>query len=275
MPSLSVFWREMTIATRRGQLQTSRTWFAAILLVIVLGTFASWYFAAGGRMTRQMMSEVAERSYLFVGIAYATVLLGLATLAATSIAGEMDRKTLGFVLGTRLRSAEIVVGKLAALLIRFVMDLGIGLPIMILLSVLGGVPPQLVLIAYAGISSTAVIVLAIGIFVSAGAANARRAVNVTLFSIMAWLILPVFVGTTPILSSIGLRPPQFVMDLNAWLLVQQSDHFASDVPHRRGATRGAVLQRGLDVRPATGGRSDSCSGCDRPAAAGVPGQCGR
>jgi ABC-type transport system involved in multi-copper enzyme maturation permease subunit len=216
--SLTVFRREATIATRRGRLQTGRAWFAGILLVIVLGTFASWYFAAGGRMSREMMSQVAERSYLFVGMAYATLLLGLATVAAVSIAGEMDRKTLGFVLTTRLRSAEIVMGKLAAILAGFAMDLGIGLPIMILLSVLGGVPPQLVLIAYAGISSTAVIVVAIGIFVSAGAANGRRALNVTLFSIMAWLILPVFVGQTPIFSYIGLRPPQFLMDINAWLL---------------------------------------------------------
>jgi ABC-type transport system involved in multi-copper enzyme maturation permease subunit len=216
--SLAVFRREVTIATRRGRLQTGRAWFAGILLVIVLGTFASWYFAAGGRMSREMMSQVAERSYLFVGIAYATLLLGLATVSAVSIAGEMDRKTLGFVLTTRLRSAEIVMGKLAALLAGFVMDLGIGLPIMILLSVLGGVPPELVLIAYAGISSTAVIVLAIGIFVSAGAANGRRAANVTILSIMLWLILPVFVGHTSILSSIGLRPPQFVMNVNAWLL---------------------------------------------------------
>ena len=111
-----------------------------------------------------------------------------------------------------------MIGKLAALLVGFVMDLGIGLPIMILLSVLGGVHPQLVLIAYAGIASTAVLVLAVGIFVSAGDANARRAVNITVLSLMAWLILPVFVGMTPLLSSIGLRPPQIVMNINALLL---------------------------------------------------------
>ena len=142
----------------------------------------------------------------------------LRSSASESIASEMDRKTLGFVLSTRLLSAEIVIGKLAALLVGFVMDLGIGLPIMILLSVLGGVHPQLVLIAYAGIASTAVLVLAVGIFVSAGTANARRAVNITVLSLMAWLILPVFVGMTPLLSSIGLRPPQIVMNINALLL---------------------------------------------------------
>jgi ABC-type transport system involved in multi-copper enzyme maturation permease subunit len=220
-------------------MQTARTWFAAILLVIVLATFASWYFAARGRMTRQMMLEVAERSFLFVGIAYATCIVGIATLAAQSIAGEMDRKTLGFMLATRLRSADIVIGKLTALLAGFVMDLGIGLPFMILLSVLGGVQPQLVLIAYSGISSTAVIVLAIGIFVSAGAANARRAVNVTLSTIMGWLILPILVGMTPILSRIGLQPPRFVMNLNAWLLA--SNPITLLPMFLRGGVRSAAL----------------------------------
>ena len=80
LPSLTVFHREMTTATRRGRLQVGRTWFAGILLVIVLLTFASWYVASGGTMSREMMSEVAERSFLFVGLAYATVLLGLAVL---------------------------------------------------------------------------------------------------------------------------------------------------------------------------------------------------
>ena len=215
---LTVFRRELMTVARRARLQAGRTWFVGILLVIVLGTFASWYFAAGGMMTREMMSQVAERSFLFVGLAYGLSLLALATLGAQSIAGEMDRKTLGFVLATRLCSAEIVLGKLAACLVLFAADLAAGLPVMILLNVLGGVPLQLILVAYAGISSTAIMLLSIGLCVSSGAASGRRSVNVTILWIIAWLVLPMFVGMTPVLASIGLRPPQFMLNLNAWLL---------------------------------------------------------
>ena len=48
---------------------------------------------------------------------------------------------------------------------------------MVLLNVLGGVHPRLILLAYAGIASTALFVLAIAICVSSGASDGRRAVQ--------------------------------------------------------------------------------------------------
>jgi ABC-type transport system involved in multi-copper enzyme maturation permease subunit len=215
---MTLFRRELTTAARRGQLQANRAWFAGILLVIVLGTFASWYIAADQTVSRDMMSEVAARSFLFVLAAHAISILGLATLGAVSIAGEMDRKTLGFMLATRLRSAEIVLGKMAACLAWFVTSLAAGLPVMILLNVLGGVHPHMILLAYAGVASTALFVLAISLFVSSGAATGRRAGGITVFLIVAWLIVPVFLGMTPLLSRIGLQPPAFVREIIAWLL---------------------------------------------------------
>ena len=118
-----------------------------------------------------MMSEVAAQSFLFVVIAHATSILGLATLGAHSIAGEMDRKTLGFVLATRLEAPRSSWASWRPAW-RVLSDLAAGLPVMILLNVLGGVHPQLILLAYAGISSTAFLVLAIGLCVSTGAATA-------------------------------------------------------------------------------------------------------
>ena len=215
---MTLFRRELTTAARRGQLQANRAWFAGILLVILLGTFASWYIAADQTVSRDMMSEVAARSFLLVLAAHAISILGLATLGAVSIAGEMDRKTLGFVLATRLRSAEIVLGKMAACLAWFGTSLAAGLPVMILLNVLGGVHPHMILLAYAGIASTALLVLAISLFVSSGAATGRRAASITVFLIVAWLTIPVFVGMTPLLSRIGLHPPAFVREIIAWLL---------------------------------------------------------
>lgn len=171
---MTVFLRELLTAAHRGRLQTARAWFTAILLGIVLGTFATWYFTGDRPFSRGMMSEVAAKSFLFVVFAHAASILGLATTAALSIAGEIDRKTLGFVLATRLRSAEIVLGKLAACLAGFGTELAAGLPIMILLNTLGGVHPNSILLAYAGIASTALFVLSIAICVSAGAPGGRH-----------------------------------------------------------------------------------------------------
>ncbi len=130
----------------------------------------------------------------------------------------MDRKTLGFLLATRLSNAEIVLGKLAACVAGFVASLAAGLPVVVLLNVLGGVHPMLILLAYGGLCSTAFLVVAIAIWVSTAAPDGRRAVAATMLWLIAWLVIPVLVGQTPILSRIGLRPPGFVLTLNAWVL---------------------------------------------------------
>ncbi len=209
---------ELTVAARRGRYHADRAWFAGTLLVIVLGTFACWYFTHKGAWSPDLMSAVALQSFLFVVMAHGASIFLLSTVGALSIAGEMDRKTLGFLLATRLSSAEIVLGKLAACLAAFATTLAAGLPVMILLNVLGGVHPRLILIAYAGIASTGFFILTLGIWVSSGAPDGRRATSITLLVLIAWLSVPVIVGMTPVLTKIGLRPPDFIMTANAWIL---------------------------------------------------------
>ena len=218
LPSTTVFRRELLVAARRDRLQSQRSWFAGTLLVIVLGTFAAWYYATGPIVTREMMSEVAIRSFLFMVILHAIAIFGLATRGALSIAGELDRKTLGFVLATRLSSGEIILGKLAACVTGFGSSLLAGLPVMILLHVVGGVHHRLILLAYAGIASTAILMLAISLLISSSASTGRRAVNVSVLCIATWLALPGLLNLTPLLTRIGLRQPGFLRDVNAWLL---------------------------------------------------------
>jgi ABC-type Na+ efflux pump permease subunit len=164
------------------------------------------------------MSGVATQSFLFVVIAHAISIFTLSTVGALSIAGEVDRKTLGFLLATRLRNDEIVLGKLAACMIGFLSSLAAGLPVMILLNVLGGVPPQLILLAYAGIASTAFFILSLAVCVSSGAPDGRRASSIAVLAVLGWLILPFLLGATPILSRLGIRPPDVLVTINAWIL---------------------------------------------------------
>ncbi len=210
--------RELTVVARRGRVHVDRAWFAGILLVIVLGTFISWYYALKGEWTGDMTSAVATQSFLFVVIAHAMSIFMLSTIGALSIAGEVDRKTLGFLLATRLGNAEIVLAKLAACMFGFLSSLAAGLPVMILLNVLGGVHPQLILLAYAGILSTAFFILSFATWVSSGAPDGRRASSIAVLAVMAWLIVPFLLGATPLLSRIGIRPPDFLVTINAWIL---------------------------------------------------------
>jgi ABC-type Na+ efflux pump permease subunit len=210
--------RDLMTRARRGRLQSERAWFAGTLLVIVLGTFAAWYYSSNQFVGRYLMSRVAAQSFLFVVCAHAMLVLGLATLGALSIAGELDRRTLGFMLATRLGNAEIILGKLAVCLSGFFTNLAAGLPVMILLHVLGGVHPALILLAYGCIVSTGFFVLSLAIWISTEAPDGRRAASIATCCILAWLMLPFFIGMTPMLGRIGIRPPDFILTLNAWVL---------------------------------------------------------
>ena len=89
---------------------------------------------------------------------------------------------------------------------------------MILLNALGGVHPRLILIAYAGIASTAFFVMSVGIWASTAATDARRASGIMILTLFAWLFIPFVLGMTPLLTRLGLRMPAFILTCNAWVL---------------------------------------------------------
>ena len=86
-----------------------------------------------------------------------------------------DRRTLDFLLLTRLANAEIVLAKFAA---RFALLLAIfaaGVPVMLLLDLLGGIDLRVILLAYGAIATTSFLGLAIAIASSTFAPTGRRA----------------------------------------------------------------------------------------------------
>jgi ABC-type Na+ efflux pump permease subunit len=210
--------RELLAATRKTSLWGNRRFFAGMLLIIVLATFGARYYWDQGQVSdHDMMARVAFQAFLWMVIAHMvaifTVFWGC---AAQSIALEKDRGTLDFLLATRLSNAEIVLGKLAACMTVFVAGFAAGLPIMMLLHPLGGIDLRLILLAYAGLFTTAFFMIALGVWVSTGATNVRVARAAAAGWWIAWLSGPFFVSI--ILPFIGLRLPRFVLTANAWVL---------------------------------------------------------
>ena len=140
----------------------------------------------------------------------------VSTRAAPSIAGEKDRGTLDFLLATRLGNAEIVLGKLASCMAVLAADLAAGLPVMLLLHLLGGVDLRLILLAYAGLITTAFFMIALAIWLSTGASDRRQAGTSSVLWTFAWLIGPFFVST--IFPRFGIRLPGFLLTVNAWVM---------------------------------------------------------
>ena len=87
---------------------------------------------------------------------------------------------------------------------------------------LGGIDLRLILLAYAGLITTAFFMIALAIWVSTRATNVRVARAASIVWWIAWLSGPFFVSM--VFPSIGIRLPRFVLTVNAWVLTSS--------PHR-------------------------------------------
>src|SRR5262249_43268618 len=119
-------------------------------------------------------------------------------LVAGVIAEEKQRKTLHYLLASRLSSTEIVVGKLAARMLHVGVFLAIGLPVTSLLSLFGGVDPLAVVLVFAGTLSTALFLSALAILVSTHARRPREAITIAYSLELVW-----FVGPTTVASALS------------------------------------------------------------------------
>src|SRR5262249_41620129 len=114
-------------------------------------------------------------------------------LVAGVIADEKQRKTLHYLLASRFTSAEIVLGKLSVRMLYLGVLLGVSLPVLSLLVLLGGIDPFLVLLSCAATFSTAWLLAALAIWVSTIARRVREALFIAFGLECLWLFLPVVV----------------------------------------------------------------------------------
>ena len=78
------------------------------------------------------------------------LLLLIPALVAGIISDEYQRKTLHYLLASRLSSAEIVLGKLGARMVHVAAFIALGLPIVSLLMLYGGLNPANIFYVYTG-----------------------------------------------------------------------------------------------------------------------------
>ena len=157
--------------------------------------------------------------YVFGQAALVQVLLTIwlvPTCVAGVIAEEEQRRSLTHLLTTRLTSAEIVLGKLAAGLVQFAACLATGLPILLLLPLLGGVDPSWVVLIYAGTCSTAYFLAGLSIVISTASRRAERAVGAAIGLASVWCGLPLLIQLLVPRAAPKLRP--WIYAVNEWVL---------------------------------------------------------
>ena len=189
-----VFNVELTLTSRRARYYFARFAYGMILLFVICLNFP-WLMNDSLLNPRersiQEMARIGQTIFAtFATVQGLAVLLLTPTLVAGVIADERQRKTLHYLLASRLSSGEIILGKLAARLLHVGVFLGLGLPILSLLSLFGGVDPWSVVAYYAATICTAFFLASLSILVSTYARRPREAISLVYVLELAWLFLP-------------------------------------------------------------------------------------
>jgi ABC-type transport system involved in multi-copper enzyme maturation permease subunit len=188
--------KELRVASRRGRSYALRSGYIVLLCILML---SAWYrivglqaaqAAFGTSRASVVSTQVATRVILFQ---FAAAQLVAALMLSSSIGDEMRRGTLGVLLTTPITSVHIVAGKLLGGLLQIVLLLGIGLPALAVLRVLGGLSWEEVFAAFWVTLTAAVFAASLSLLLSTyyrhsfQAISAGAVVYLTLFAGLPFL----------------------------------------------------------------------------------------
>ena len=194
----TIVWRELLVSARRKEVASLRVFGACLAAAIVAGCVVAWDWWLWDRTSITGKAQMAVVAFGCIVTVHALITLGLVpSQVGPGIALEREKKTLDALLGTRLSSFEIVLGKLVAGLARFANPLMGGLPVVVLLVPFGGVDPRWVVLALAGISTTALLIGALSIAFSVESRAVRFSMASTVVVMVIWLDVPMIVSMLP------------------------------------------------------------------------------
>jgi ABC-type transport system involved in multi-copper enzyme maturation permease subunit len=190
-----VFHVELLTTSRRRRYYLARVVYGLILLALV-----GWTYQQMQESRRARRDEVAGIAFLaetasaifstFITTQVVAVLCLTPAMVAGTVADEKQRKTLHYLLASELTGLEIVGGKLAARMLQLVILIAVGLPIMSILSLFGGLDPEVILVAFLGTLTTAFCLACLSILVSTVSRRARDAIVVVYILEAIWLVGP-------------------------------------------------------------------------------------
>jgi hypothetical protein len=199
-----IFQREHAVLPRRSRHFVARLVFAGMLFSIICTT---WLLLAGIQSIRNIgdLSRFGTLVFQFLAPLQLLIVVFMAALAgANAIAHEKDRRTLVLLLMTSLTNSEVVLGKIAAGVLPSLNLFLSGLPVMMLVTLFGGVSVQQV-IGVACITVAAILAAAsLGATVAFWREKTFQAIAVTLLATVLWIAFWEIVAA----GYIGLIPKQ-------------------------------------------------------------------
>ncbi len=183
-----VFSREVVTAPRQPRFYAIRSLFVAAFLGIILTV---WQLLVGAQDIRNPgdLARFGEAAFALVSPLLLTVcLLFSALFAAAAVAQEKDRKTLLLLLLTDLTNRELVLGKLlASMLTVLVVIVAVG-PLLMMLTLLGGVSAAQVLRVMAVTLVSSLAAGSIGSTLALSREKTFQTLALTAMVIVLWLL---------------------------------------------------------------------------------------
>lgn len=194
-----VFQYELLTLARRKRFFVLRFGFGMFLLFLVWinDPRTSTYQVHGpnwnGELSIGEAKDLASTLFSVIATTLTCAVLFLTpALVGGVIADERQRKTLHYLLSSCLTSTEIVAGKLAARLILMLVLLGLTVPILVLLSLFGGVDPYEVVVLGLCCASTTLLIGSVSVAASVYARKPLDAISRVYGCGIFWLFVPTF-----------------------------------------------------------------------------------
>lgn len=189
-----VFRAELIRTARRKRYYAARFGYGLALLFLIVVSYSELEDETRVSYGKPLISVIAAfalRTFVFFSLLQAvTILLFVPAIFGGVIADETQRKTIHYLMASRLSSSEIVLDKLLARLLHVGVVVLVGLPVMSLLSLFGGVPWDYVAAAYSGTATITFFTAALATLASTFSRRVGRAVLVAYLLVAAWLVVP-------------------------------------------------------------------------------------
>jgi len=189
-----VFQAELVTSARRPRFFVGRVLYGLAVLSIVTSVYRSMASAYISKETEIPINALAEFGQAifsaFATLQAAIIMVMTPALVAGAITDEKQRKTLHYLMASELTSTEIVVGKVAARLLRLAILGAIGLPVLSLVALFGGVDFGVVCMVYAATASTTFFIASGSMLCSVYAIKPRDAIVRAFFFEILWLSVP-------------------------------------------------------------------------------------
>jgi ABC-type transport system involved in multi-copper enzyme maturation permease subunit len=187
-----VFAYERLVTARRWQTYAARSVMVAALLVAMM-TIASSHTSPFMASSAQRFAKLGESYfYALIGVELALVMLAAPAATAGAICLDRARGNLAHVMATDLSDSEIVLGKLAARLLPVMGLVACTWPVMAISTLLGGIDPLALTLAFAIIVTVALLGCTIALALSVWARKPHEVILATyvfwLGALMAWPI---------------------------------------------------------------------------------------